>query len=371
MATTMRALATRVVAPPSSSSASSRRRRAVVARRARRVDAAPIAVVASSAASDAPEADASVPEVSTSRRVALTAAASSPFLQSLASFLAASAASVATAAPALAAPAASAKITSKVFFDFAVDAVPAGRVVFGVYGDGPNPISAARFLTLARGLNGLGYKRTQIDAIEYAEEGGADVPLFVGDCGVRAFVIPGSTTPVEGLPGGNSAEGLLPELSAKALSHDRRGVVSLIVERGSPPPPPKEKLVSMNGKFVTVTDPPPPGPNGTAFTVTVASGADELSEVAEILDRTNVVVGEVVEGMEVLDAIAALPTVKDNSSSPFFAVAKTIGDKRATVAEQAFGKPFAKVTVSKSWVVEDAPPVEAAVGVESAEVASS
>jgi peptidyl-prolyl cis-trans isomerase B (cyclophilin B) len=147
--------------------------------------------------------------------------------------------------------------------------------------------------------------------------------------------------------------------------------VSLIVERGSPPPPPKEKLVSVNGKFATVTDPPPPGPNGTAFTVTVASGADELSEVAEILDRTNVVVGEVVEGMEVLDAIAALPTVKDNSSSPFFAVAKTIGDKRATVAEQAFGKPFAKVTVSKSGVVEDAPPVEAAVGVESAEVASS
>ena len=99
---------------------------------------------------------------------------------------------------------------------------------------------------------------------------------------------------------------MLPELSAKALSHDRRGVVSLIVERGSPPPPPKEKLVSMNGKFVTVTDPPPPGPNGTAFTVTVASGADELSEVAEILDRTNVVVGEVVEGMEVLDAIAGV-----------------------------------------------------------------
>jgi hypothetical protein len=60
--------------------------------------------------------------------------------------------------------------------------------------------------------------------------------------------------------------------------------VSLVVERGVPPPPPKEKLVSMNGKFVTVSDPPPAGPNGTAFTVTVAAGA------AEILDRTNVVV---------------------------------------------------------------------------------
>ena len=48
---------------------------------------------------------------------------------------------------------------------------------------------------------------------------------------------------------------------------------------------------------------------------------------------------------------ADLPTVKDNSASPFFAVAKQIGDKRATVAEQAFGKPFAKVTVMKCGVV--------------------
>ena len=59
-----------------------------------------------------------------------------------------------------------------------------------------------------------------------------------------------------------------------------------------------------------------------------------------------------------VDALAALPTVKDNSASPFFAVAKTIGDKRATVAEQAFGKPFAKVTVSKCGVVEETPLVE-------------
>ena len=76
--------------------------------------------------------------------------------------------------------------------------------------------------------------------------------------------------------------------------------------------------------------------------------SDTPGETAAILDRTNVVVGTVLEGMDVVEAIAALPTVKDNSSSPFFAVAKSIGDKRATVAEQAFGKPFAKVTVARS-----------------------
>ena len=75
----------------------------------------------------------------------------------------------------------------------------------------------------------------------------------------------------------------------------------------------------------------------------MGAGAGD-TETAAILDRTNVVVGTVLEGQEVIAALAALPTVKDNSSSPFFTVAKSIGDKRAIVAEQAFGKPFAKVT---------------------------
>jgi peptidyl-prolyl cis-trans isomerase B (cyclophilin B) len=248
-------------------------------------------------------------------------------------------------------------ITAEAFFDIAVDAEFVGRVVVGVYGDA-NPIAAARFLALAEGVQGLGYRRTQIDAVEYDEdvETKEDTPSFLGSTGIRAFVIPGSTTPVTSLPGGASNEALLPELAARKIGHDdlpgnKVGIVSLVVERGAPPPPPKERLVSVNGKFVKVADPPPPGPNGTAFAVTVAPGA------GAVLDRTNVVVGEVVEGMDVLNAIAALPTVKDNSASPFFAVAKTIGDKRATVAEQAFGKPFAKVTVAKCGVVKrETPP---------------
>lgn len=253
-------------------------------------------------------------------------------------------------------------ITAEAFFDLAVDAESFGRVVVGVYGEA-NPIAAARFLALAEGVQGLGYRRTQIDAVEYDEDPqtGVDTPSFLGSTGIRAFVIPGSTTPVTSLPGGASNEALLPELEARRIGHDglpngKVGIVSLVVERGAPPPPPKERLVSMNGKFVKVADPPPPGPNGTAFAVTVAPGA------GAVLDRTNVVVGEVVEGLDVLNAIAALPTVKDNSASPFFAVAKTIGDKRAVVAEQAFGKPFAKVTVAKCGVVKrpSSTPAEAA-----------
>ena len=278
------------------------------------------------------------------RRVALVAALAAPILGS-----------IPRPAPALASEL-EANVTDKVFFDLAIDSVPAGRVVVGVFGDA-SPIAAARFKALALGIQGLGYRRSEINAVEYEEENGADTPLFIADPGVKAFVIPGSSTPVEGLPGGPSTDALLPELAKSAISHRRAGLVSLTVERGAPPPPPKERLVSMNGKFVTVKDPPPPGPNGTGFVVTVSGGnSDTPGETAAILDRTNVVVGTVLEGMDVVEAIAALPTVKDNSSSPFFAVAKSIGDKRATVAEQAFGKPFAKVTVARCGIVRDEPP---------------
>ena len=118
-----------------------------------------------------------------SRRRALAAAVAAPFLPG--ALAAASALSAAPAAFAAASPA----VTSKVFFDFAVDAQPAGRVVVGVFGDA-NPIAAARFAALARGVQGLGYRRTQVDAVEYNEDGGVDSPLFVGDAGVRALSSP-------------------------------------------------------------------------------------------------------------------------------------------------------------------------------------
>ena len=74
-------------------------------------------------------------------------------------------------------------------------------------------------------------------------------------------------------------------------------------------------------------NPLPPEPNGTSFSITYAPSAD--------LDVTNVVVGEVLSGFDVLAKIGALPTVPDNSNSPFFQVAKSIGDKRALVSRRA------------------------------------
>lgn len=49
--------------------------------------------------------------------------------------------------------------------------------------------------------------------------------------------------------------------------------------------------------------------------------------------------------------MSRLKAVKDNTDSPYFQVAKAIGDKRADVAERGFGRPFARVIVSKAGVL--------------------
>ena len=72
---------------------------------------------------------------------------------------------------------------------------------------------------------------------------------------------------------------------------------------------------------------------------------------APALDDTNLIVGRVVEGMAVLEQLAKLPVVRDNSGSPFLAAGKAIGDKRATVAELGFNRPFNKIVIGKSGVL--------------------
>jgi hypothetical protein len=101
------------------------------------------------------------PHQSSSRRSALGSLLATPLI--LPSILSSSAAAVLSAASVGPASAAEleleAEVTSKVFFDFAVDAQPVGRVVVGVFGKA-NPVGAARFESLAKGVQGLSYKRT-------------------------------------------------------------------------------------------------------------------------------------------------------------------------------------------------------------------
>ncbi len=74
--------------------------------------------------------------------------------------------------------------------------------------------------------------------------------------------------------------------------------------------PVKERLVAYQGKLVTVQEQQGAVPNGSGFVITTAAAPE--------LDATNLVVGRVIGGMDVVEAIAQLPSVKANTGSPFF-----------------------------------------------------
>ena len=239
-------------------------------------------------------------------------------------------------------------ITNQVFFEFAIDGTKIGRVVVGVYGN--ESITARRFLALSKGIQGLSYRRKPIIGIEENEDETVETPLWITSSAIAKFEAPGTGEAINTVPGGLTNEELLMDLGK--MKHDRENLVSVQVrdDPRMPKPEPKSKLVSNRGKFERVYEPLPPEPNGTSFSITYAPSED--------LDVTNVVVGEVISGFDVLAQIGSLPTVPDNSDSPFFQVAKSIGDKRALVSEKSFGKPFAKVTLLNCGEVASTKPGE-------------
>lgn len=73
----------------------------------------------------------------------------------------------------------------------------------------------------------------------------------------------------------------------------------------------RDKIVAYKGKFIKVQEVRgASNANGTGFAVTLGP--------APLLDKTNLIVGEVVEGLDVLMRISTLPKVKSSSTSPFF-----------------------------------------------------
>ena len=125
--------------------------------------------------------------------------------------------------------------------------------------------------------------------------------------------------------------------------HAAAGAVSIVVRDPSLPPP-KPKLVARGGKLEVDQEQVGVVPNGTEFVITTGDAPE--------LDASALVVGRVVDGMDVLGKIAAVPTVKDNTASPYFRVAKLIGDKRAVVAERGFNRPYTKILITNCGVIE-------------------
>lgn len=206
-----------------------------------------------------------------------------------------------------------------------MDGRPAGKFVIELFDD--TGVAAQRFADLTQGKEGVSFRRTKIELIQDA---------YIQDTGLKALSYKASgRTSIAGGPDNEVLEGIL---AKQTRSHDAPGLVSFVV-RNKEDLVTKEKLVASKGRLITVTETFGEIPNGSSWCITTKA---ELS-----LDSTNVIVGRVVSGQEVVDAIAALPRVKNNESSPFFQAGKLSGDKRANVAERAFGKPFSKIIIEE------------------------
>ncbi|KAF0898979.1 hypothetical protein E2562_012672 [Oryza meyeriana var. granulata] len=217
-------------------------------------------------------------------------------------------------------------VTAKAFLDVSIGGEPAGRITIGLFGDAA-PAGASRFLSL---VTGVGYRRKEFVKI---------VPGYVQHGGVVSYpAIPAVTDQLAAEMDAVSAQ-----CGGSRSPHAAAGAVSIVVRDPSLPPP-KPKLVARGGKLEVDQEQVGVAPNGTEFVITTGTTPE--------LDASALVVGRVVEGMDVVDKIAAVPTVKDNTASPYFRVAKLIGDKRAVVAERGFNRPYTKILVTSCGVLE-------------------
>ncbi|GAV62827.1 Pro_isomerase domain-containing protein [Cephalotus follicularis] len=226
-------------------------------------------------------------------------------------------------------------ITKRAFLDISIDGEPAGRILIGLYGDDA-PAGAARFSSLVSGAAGISYRRKEFVKI---------MPNYVQHGGVRSY---GVDAELAGRTGSYLAvDSLVQEWErerekcpgAKNLAR----TVSIIV-RDPLRPPPKLKLVARKGKLEIDQEEIGKDPNGTEFVIATKDTPE--------LDASALVVGVVLGGMEVVERIRLVKTVQENTTSPYFRVAKLVGDKRAVVAERGFNRPYAKVVVTNCGLME-------------------
>ncbi|KAJ4713323.1 Peptidyl-prolyl cis-trans isomerase [Melia azedarach] len=223
----------------------------------------------------------------------------------------------------------------RAFLDISIDGQPAGRIIIGLYGDS-TPDGAARFSSLVSGTAGISYRRKEFIKI---------MPNYVQHGGVRSY---GVDAELANRTGSNLAvEKLIQEWQRSNEkcpgTKNLAGTVSIVVRDPSKPPP-KPKLVARKGKLEIDQEEVGKDPNGTEFVIATKDSPE--------LDASALVVGRVLEGMEVAKKIGQVKTVQENTGSPYFRVAKLIGDKRAVVAERGFNRPYSKVVITNCGLLE-------------------
>lgn len=227
------------------------------------------------------------------------------------------------------------RIKKRAFFDVSVSGEPIGRIVIGLY-DNNAPITTSRFSNIISGAAGISYRRKEFVKI---------LPNYVQHGGIRSYGVDAELAQKTGSSLSNDR--LIAELEKanKSCSGTKNVANSVsIIVRDPLKPPPKTKLVARNGKLVVDEEEIARDPNGTEFIISTKDSPE--------LDASALVVGRVLEGMEVVEKIGQVKTVQENTSSPYFRTAKLIGDKRAVVAERGFNRPYSKVIVTNCGLME-------------------
>lgn len=191
--------------------------------------------------------------------------------------------------------------TKKAFLDISIDGEPVGRIVVGLYGENA-PAGAARFSSLVSGAAGISYRRKEFIKI---------MPNYVQHGGVRSY---GVDAELEQKTGSNLAiENLIKEWERDNVkcpgTKNLAGTVSIIVKDPLKPPP-KLKLVARQGKLEIDQEEVGKDPNGTEFIISTKDSPE--------LDASALVIGRVLEGMEVVEKIGQVKTVQENTGSPYF-----------------------------------------------------
>lgn len=152
------------------------------------------------------------------------------------------------------------------------------------------------------GTAGISYRRKEFIKI---------MPNYVQHAGVRSYGVDADLAARTG-NSTTAADSLKGEWEATAndkCTKNVAGSVGLVV-RDPARPPPKVKLVARDGKLQVEEEEVGVEPNGTEFVIVTKDSPE--------LDQLVLVVGRVVEGMEVAERISQVKTVQDNTSSPYF-----------------------------------------------------
>jgi len=191
------------------------------------------------------------------------------------------------------------------------DGEPLGRIVIGLYGNHV-PHTVDNFKAMVTGAAGSSYKGTCIHKILQ----GQYVMAGKQGNGERGEVVP--PTKLSSNP--DTVKG-----SSFELSHKRAGLVSLCLAENDDEESIKDDSYYRNVEFLITTGP------GPAFQ----------------LDNGNIIFGTVLEGMDVVSRIAAVPTFKPGDRiKAFNELAQFIGDDRASKGRSTWDRPLKAIVIS-------------------------